>query len=54
MIIAVCAGTGNRLIFKLVPMYFNKQAGIVNGIVSMMGGLGGFFPPLLLSAVSYQ
>src|SRR5699024_6541160 len=22
-----------------------------NGIVSMMGGLGGFFPPLLLSAI---
>ncbi|QUW21031.1 MFS transporter [Sporosarcina sp. Marseille-Q4063] len=51
MIIAVCAGAGNGLIFKLVPMYFNKQAGIVNGIVSMMGGLGGFFPPLLLSIV---
>lgn len=51
LIIAVCAGTGNGLIFKLVPTYFNKQAGIVNGIVSMMGGLGGFFPPLLLSAV---
>ncbi len=51
MVIAVCAGTGNGLIFKLVPMYFNKQAGVVNGFVSMMGGLGGFFPPLLLSAV---
>lgn len=51
MIIAVCAGAGNGLIFKLVPTYFNKQSGIVNGIVSMMGGLGGFFPPLLLSTV---
>lgn len=51
LIIAVCAGAGNGLIFKLVPTFFNKQAGIVNGIVSMMGGLGGFFPPLLLSAV---
>lgn len=51
MIIAICAGTGNGLIFKLVPMYFNKQAGVVNGIVSMMGGLGGFFPPILLSVV---
>lgn len=51
MIIAICAGAGNGLIFKLVPTYFNKQAGIVNGIVSMMGGLGGFFPPLLLSVI---
>lgn len=49
--IAFCAGIGNGVIFKLVPQYFNKQAGIVNGIVSMMGGLGGFFPPLLLSAI---
>ena len=28
---------------------FFKQAGIVNGIVSAMGGLGGFFPPIILS-----
>lgn len=51
MIIAICAGLGNGVIFKLVPMYFNKQAGVVNGIVSMMGGLGGFFPPLMLSTI---
>lgn len=49
--IAVCAGLGNGVIFKLVPQYFNKQAGTVNGIVSMMGGLGGFFPPLMLSGI---
>lgn len=49
--IAFCAGIGNGVIFKLVPMYFQKQAGIVNGIVSAMGGLGGFFPPLLLAGL---
>lgn len=49
--IAVVSGIGNGVIFKLVPEYFNNQAGIVNGIVSMMGGLGGFFPPLLLSLI---
>ncbi|PWU70335.1 nitrate/nitrite transporter [Gracilibacillus dipsosauri] len=49
--IAVSAGIGNGVLFKLVPMYFQNQAGIVNGIVSMMGGLGGFFPPLILSIV---
>ena len=47
--IAFSAGIGNGVIFKLVPMYFQKQAGIVNGIVSAMGGLGGFFPPLILT-----
>lgn len=49
--IAFCAGIGNGAIFKLVPFYFSKQAGIVNGIVSAIGGLGGFFPPLVLTAV---
>lgn len=49
--IALCAGIGNGVIFKLVPMYFQKQAGIVNGIVSAMGGLGGFFPPIILSVL---
>ena len=51
LLIALAAGIGNGVIFKLVPYYFSKQAGIVNGIVSMMGGLGGFFPPLLLSVI---
>lgn len=51
LLIAAAAGIGNGVIFKLVPYYFQKQAGTANGIVSMMGGLGGFFPPLLLSAI---
>ena len=46
------AGIGNGLIFKLVPTYFSKEAGVVNGIVSMMGGLGGFFPPLIITMVT--
>ncbi|WP_174879480.1 MFS transporter, partial [Metabacillus niabensis] len=49
--VAVCAGIGNGTVFKLVPLYFSKQAGIVNGIVAAMGGLGGFFPPLVLTSV---
>lgn len=49
LLVATCAGMGNGAVFKLVPMYFSKQAGIVNGIVSAMGGLGGFFPPLMLT-----
>ncbi|MED1783548.1 MFS transporter [Brevibacillus fortis] len=49
LLVAICAGIGNGAVFKLVPMYFSRQAGIVNGIVSAMGGLGGFFPPLILT-----
>jgi NNP family nitrate/nitrite transporter-like MFS transporter len=49
--VAACAGVGNGTVFKLVPYYFSKQAGIVNGIVSAMGGLGGFFPPIVLTVI---
>jgi len=38
-------------VFKLAPLYFSRQAGIVNGIVSAMGGMGGFFPPIILTAL---
>ncbi|MEY2194878.1 MFS transporter [Neobacillus sp. BF23-41] len=49
LLVAFFAGLGNGAIFKLVPLYFSNQAGIVNGIVSAMGGLGGFFPPIILT-----
>lgn len=49
--IAFCAGIGNGTVFKLVPLYFSKQSGIVNGIVAAMGGLGGFFPLLILTTL---
>ncbi|MFQ3844196.1 nitrate/nitrite transporter [Staphylococcus pseudoxylosus] len=52
LLISMCAGVGNGLIFKLVPTYFGKEAGSANGIVSMMGGLGGFFPPLVIAYVT--
>ena len=50
--ISICAGIGNGLIFKLAPSYFSKEAGSANGIVSMMGGLGGLFPPLVITFVT--
>ncbi|WP_232510209.1 nitrate/nitrite transporter [Paenibacillus crassostreae] len=51
LLIGFCSGTGNGTLFKLVPLYFSKQAGIANGLISALGGLGGFFPPLMLSAL---
>ncbi|MDW8554563.1 nitrate/nitrite transporter [Staphylococcus xylosus] len=52
LLISMCAGLGNGLIFKLVPTYFGKESGSANGIVSMMGGLGGFFPPLVIAFIT--
>jgi MFS transporter, NNP family, nitrate/nitrite transporter len=45
---AALLGFGNGAVFKLVPQYFPQQTGAVTGLVGAMGGLGGFFPPLLL------
>ncbi|MEO8361659.1 MAG: MFS transporter, partial [Vicinamibacteria bacterium] len=45
---AALLGLGNGAVFKLVPQYFPNETGAVTGLVGAMGGLGGFFPPLLL------
>lgn len=47
---AALLGFGNGAVFKLVPEYFPAETGTVTGLVGAMGGLGGFFPPLLLGA----
>lgn len=45
---AALLGIGNGAVFKLVPQYFPADTGTVTGLVGAMGGMGGFFPPLLL------
>ncbi|HLH10060.1 MAG TPA: MFS transporter [Terriglobales bacterium] len=47
---AALLGIGNGAVFQLVPRYFPKQRATVTGLVGAMGGMGGFFPPLLLGA----
>lgn len=49
--VAAFIGLGNGAVFKLVPQYFAKDTGTVTGLVGAMGGLGGFFPPLLLGTI---
>lgn len=44
-------GMGAGAVFKLVPLLFPETKGAVTGIVGAAGGLGGFFPPLLLGVV---
>jgi NNP family nitrate/nitrite transporter-like MFS transporter len=48
---AVGLGLGNGAVFKLVAQHFPKNTGLVTGIAGCAGGLGGFFPPLVLGAV---
>ena len=45
---AALLGVGNGAVFQLVPRYFPTQRATVTGLVGAMGGMGGFFPPLLL------
>ena len=45
---AMLMGLGNGAVFELVPEHFPKDTGTVTGLVGALGGLGGFFPPLLL------
>jgi NNP family nitrate/nitrite transporter-like MFS transporter len=45
---ATLLGLGNGAVFKLVPQYFPLETGTATGLVGALGGLGGFFPPLLL------
>ena len=48
---AAAIGLGNGAVFKLVPEYFPESVGAVTGLVGASGGLGGFFPPLVLGIV---
>lgn len=48
LILCGAAGLGNGSIFKIVPAIMGAKTGPVIGIVSCLGALGGFFPPILL------
>lgn len=52
--VAAFIGLGNGAVFKLVPQYFPQSVGSVTGIVGAAGGLGGFFPPLMLGLIKQQ
>jgi len=44
-------GLGNGAVFKLVPHEFPESTGAATGIVGAAGGLGGFFPPIVMGLV---
>jgi NNP family nitrate/nitrite transporter-like MFS transporter len=49
--LALIFGFGNGAVFKLVAQFFPKNTGLAAGIVGAAGGLGGFFPPLIMGTV---
>ncbi|MBK5220315.1 MAG: NarK/NasA family nitrate transporter [Thermoleophilia bacterium] len=44
-------GLGSGAVFKMVPAEFPQATGAATGIVGAAGGLGGFFPPLVMGVV---
>jgi NNP family nitrate/nitrite transporter-like MFS transporter len=50
--LAAFLGLGNGAVFKLVPAEFPESTGAATGIVGAAGGLGGFFPPLVMGIVN--
>jgi NNP family nitrate/nitrite transporter-like MFS transporter len=48
---AAAIGLGNGAVFKLVPEHFPQSVGSVTGLVGAAGGLGGFFPPLVVGGL---
>jgi MFS transporter, NNP family, nitrate/nitrite transporter len=48
---ALALGLGTGAVFKLVPVWFPDNVGAVTGVVGAAGGLGGFFPPLVMGIV---
>ena len=48
---ALALGLGTGAVFKLVPEWFPDRVGSVTGVVGAAGGLGGFFPPLVMGVV---
>lgn len=49
--LAVMFGLGTGAVFKLVALEFPAEVGAVTGVVGAAGGLGGFFPPLVMAFV---
>ena len=50
-VIAMAAlGMGNGAVFQLVPQRFQRDVGIITGLVGMAGGIGGFY---LASSLGY-
>lgn len=43
---------GKAAVYKHIPVYYPKDVGAVGGLVGLMGGLGGFFLPILFGLLN--
>lgn len=47
MILGIVWGVGKAAVYKHIPEYFPEEVGVVGGMVGVLGGLGGFFSPII-------
>ena len=47
----LCLGAGNGAVFQLVPQRFDKEIGVMTGLIGMAGGVGGFVLAASLGAI---
>lgn len=47
IIIGSIWGIGKAAVYKHIPTYFPDDVGVVGGMVGVLGGLGGFFSPII-------
>lgn len=47
ILIGLVWGVGSAAVFKFIPDYFPEEVGVVGGMVGVIGGLGGFFCPII-------
>lgn len=48
----LCLGMGNGAVFQVIPQRFQKEIGVITGVVGAAGGVGGFFVPNLLGTLN--
>ncbi|GGJ77368.1 MFS transporter [Deinococcus aquiradiocola] len=54
LLLGVGMGIGKASTYKLVSNHYPQEMGVVGGLVGLLGGLGGFFLPLMFSALKGQ
>lgn len=47
LLLGMVWGMGMAAVYKLIPDYFPDEVGVVGGMVGVLGGLGGFFCPIV-------
>lgn len=47
LILGTIWGIGKAAVYRHIPDYFPEEVGVVGGMVGVLGGLGGFFCPII-------